>query len=147
MTESRNPPQDLHATERWIIDAMNVIGSTPDGWWKDRNAAMRAFAERVERHALRTGKKITVVFDSDPTALPHTPHVDIVIARERGRNAGDREIERLVTKEPDPGTLRVVTSDRDLVDRVTTAGGSVVSSGSFRSELDQTVSAVRRPLD
>lgn len=147
MTEPRNPHQDLHPAERWIIDAMNVIGSKPDGWWKDRGAAMRTFAETVDRHALRTGKNITVVFDTDPVELPHTPHIDIVIARERGRNAGDREIERLVAEEQDPGTVRVVTSDRDLADRVTAAGGSVVSSGSFRTKLDQTASRVGRPSD
>ncbi len=145
MTQPTNPHQDLDLTEHWIIDAMNVIGSKPDGWWKDRNAAMQTFAEAVDRHALSTGKNITVVFDTEPAELPHTPHIDIVIARERGRNAADREIERLVAEEQNHATLRVVTSDRDLVDRVRAAGGSIISSGSFRTEPDQTVSSARRP--
>ncbi|MGB8503138.1 MAG: RNA-binding protein, partial [Mycobacterium sp.] len=36
---------------RWIVDAMNVIGSRPDGWWKDRRRAMVALVDRLERWA------------------------------------------------------------------------------------------------
>jgi len=25
---------------RWYVDGMNVIGTRPDGWWRDRDAAM-----------------------------------------------------------------------------------------------------------
>ena len=32
---------------RWIVDGMNVIGSRPDGWWKDRSGAMVALVERL----------------------------------------------------------------------------------------------------
>jgi hypothetical protein len=30
-----------------LIDAANVVGSRPDGWWRDRPGAARAFVERV----------------------------------------------------------------------------------------------------
>lgn len=122
--------------ERWIVDAMNVIGSRPDGWWKDRKSAMRSFAMALDEHARNTGKTLTVVFDSDPGPLPDTPHVEVVIARHRGRNAADGEILRLVETEGDPGALRVVTSDRDLAAEVAAAGATVESSGSFRDQLD-----------
>ena len=124
-------------SERWIVDAMNVIGSRPDGWWNDPDKAMRDFARVLDDHADRTGKNITVVFDKDPSRLPKTSHVEVVIARRRGRNAADYEIERLVDGEEDPQHLRVVTSDRDLADKVRVAGAKVVSSGTFRRELDQ----------
>ena len=26
---------------RWLVDGMNVIGSRPTGWWRDRPRAMR----------------------------------------------------------------------------------------------------------
>lgn len=115
---------------------MNVIGSRPDGWWKDRKQAMRRFAVAVDEHAHSTGRTLTVVFDSDPGALPTTSHVETVIARDRGRNAADREILRLVKADTDPAGLRVVTSDRDLADKVAAAGASVVTAGSFREQLD-----------
>ncbi|MGE5857760.1 MAG: RNA-binding protein, partial [Solirubrobacterales bacterium] len=34
---------------RWLVDAMNVIGSRPDGWWKDRHAAMLRLVDQLER--------------------------------------------------------------------------------------------------
>jgi predicted RNA-binding protein with PIN domain len=116
---------------------MNVIGSRPDGWWNDRDKAMRDFAAALDDYAGRTGKDITVVFDKDPGLLPETSRIDVVIARQRGANAADYEIEQLVEGEENPGRLRVVTSDRRLVDTVREAGAKVVSSGTFRHELDQ----------
>ena len=124
-------------SERWIVDAMNVIGSRPDGWWNDPDKAMREFARALDDHAARTGTDITVVFDKDPGRLPETSHIDVVIARRRGRNAADYEIEQLVDDEEDPQHLRVVTSDRDLAGKVRADGAKVVSSGTFRHELDQ----------
>jgi predicted RNA-binding protein with PIN domain len=123
--------------ERWIVDAMNVIGSRPDGWWSDRKGAMRAFALAVDEHARATGKDVTVVFDQDPGALPDTANVEIVVARRAGRNAADYEIERLVDEDADPASLRVVTSDRRLIEAVRAAGAAVVSSSKFREEVDR----------
>jgi predicted RNA-binding protein with PIN domain len=123
-------------SERWIVDAMNVIGSRPNGWWNDPDKAMRDFAGALDDHAGSTGKDITVVFDKDPGRLPETSHVNVVIARRRGPNAADYEIEQLVTSEDDPKRLWVVSSDRRLIDKVRAAGAKVVSSGNFRQELD-----------
>jgi predicted RNA-binding protein with PIN domain len=122
--------------ERWIVDAMNVIGSRPDGWWKDRTRAMRDFAVALDRHAGATQKDMTVVFDQDPGPLPDAAHIEIVIARGSGRNAADYEIERLVQEDAAPGSLRVVTSDRRLIDEVRARGATVISSSRFREELD-----------
>jgi predicted RNA-binding protein with PIN domain len=125
------------ASERWIVDAMNVIGSRPDGWWNDPDKAMRGFAGALDDHAGLTGKDITVVFDKDPGRLPETSHIDVVIARRRGPNAADYEIEQLVAGDEDPQRVWVVTSDRRLIDKVRAAGAKVVSSGTFRKELDR----------
>lgn len=123
--------------ELWVVDAMNVIGSRPNGWWKDRAGAMRDFALAVDEHARSTGREIAVVFDSDPGDLPDVADIEVVIATRRGRNAADDEIARLVADEAQPSRLRVVTSDRDLVERVSISGAQVVPSGSFRRELDR----------
>lgn len=122
--------------ERWIVDAMNVIGSRPDGWWQDPDQAMRGFARVVDDHARETGTDITVVFDRHPGSLPRAGHIDIVIAHRRGPNAADYEIERMVSEEEDRGRLLVVTSDRALIEKVTAAGARVVSSRAFRAELE-----------
>ena len=80
---------------------------------------------------------MTVVFDQDPGALPNMAHLQIVVARRAGPNAADYEIERLVNEDADPGSLRVVTSDRRLIDEVSAAGAMVVSSRRFRDELER----------
>ena len=123
-------------SELWIVDAMNVIGSRPDGWWNDREKAMRAFADEVDKDAASTGRDITVVFDTDPGPMPDPAHIEIVVARERGRNAADHEIEHLVREAGDPTSLNIVTSDRALSDSVRVAGAHVISAGTFRRELD-----------
>src|ERR1700691_4808692 len=49
-----NPPQVVRVSETGkmlLIDAANVVGSRPTGWWRDRPAAARAFVERVRAAA------------------------------------------------------------------------------------------------
>ena len=121
---------------RWIVDAMNVIGSRPDRWWNDPDRAMREFTSTLDRYAVRTGSEMTVVFDKDPRGLPETQQIEVVIARRRGRNAADYEIERIVSEVDDPSELLVVTSDKRLVEKVTELGAKVTSAGRFRSKLD-----------
>src|SRR5690242_20378972 len=69
-------------TRRWIVDGMNVIGSRPDGWWRDRPAAMRALAERLGAYAAETGDEVTVVFDGKPFEL-EAEGVRVVFASRR----------------------------------------------------------------
>jgi len=120
---------------RWLVDAMNVIGSRPDKWWNDPKKAMRELAAVLDNFAARTGHEVTVVFDTDPGPL-EADHIDAVIARRRGRNAADHEIEQIVTGDDDPGSLRVVTSDKRLVEKVTRLGARVTGSGRFRSQIE-----------
>lgn len=121
--------------QRWIVDGMNVIGSRPDGWWNDRRTAMREFALALDEHARSTDKDLTVVFDQDPGSLSETMQIKVVVASRRGPNAADFEIERLVKNDQDPASLRVVTSDRGLIEQITATGATVVSSGTFRNEI------------
>ena len=46
---------------------MNVIGSRPDGWWRDRHRAMVTLVESLERWALVDGAEVTVVFERPPS--------------------------------------------------------------------------------
>lgn len=112
---------------------MNVIGSRPDGWWRDRPAAMRSLAERLAGWA--EGREVTVVFDGKPFEL-EAEGVTAEFASRRGPNAADDDIVRIVEADPDPPGLRVVTSDHDLSRRVREAGAQVVSSGEFRRMFD-----------
>jgi predicted RNA-binding protein with PIN domain len=123
---------------RWLVDGMNVVGSRPDGWWRDRRAAMRRLSESLAAFAAETGEPLTVVFDGDPFDLS-APPVEIEFAGGKGPNAADHDIARLVQQDADPQSITVVTSDRDLAGRVTAAGAKVLGASQFRRRLDTPV--------
>jgi predicted RNA-binding protein with PIN domain len=120
---------------RWLVDGMNVVGSRPDGWWRDRRGAMKALAERLAAFAGETGDPVAVVFDGRPFELD-APPVEVSFAPARGPNAADDEIARRVAGDADPRAITVVTSDRALAERVRLHGAEVVGASAFRHRLD-----------
>ncbi|HLM09563.1 MAG TPA: NYN domain-containing protein [Thermoleophilaceae bacterium] len=121
---------------RWIVDGMNVIGSRPTGWWRDRPRAMRDLVGELEAFARRGGDEVTVVFDGRPFDL-QSEAVEALFASRRGPNAADDDIAALVAGDRDPGGLSVVTSDGDLARRVRDAGAAVVGAREFRRRLER----------
>jgi 2-methylcitrate dehydratase PrpD len=117
---------------RWIVDGMNVIGSRPTGWWRDRPRAMRELVEELRG----LGEPVTVVFDGRPFGVEGNG-VDVRFASRRGRDAADDDIVALVEQAEDRGALRVVTSDAELAARVRERGAEVVGAGAFRGLLEQ----------
>jgi predicted RNA-binding protein with PIN domain len=117
---------------RWVVDGMNVIGSRPTGWWRDRPGAMRDLVERLRE----LGEPVTVIFDGRPFELEDAGEVEVRFASRRGRNAADDDIAELVSAAGDPASLRVVTSDGELARRVREHGADVVGAGEFRARLD-----------
>ncbi|MGY4650850.1 NYN domain-containing protein [Mycobacterium sp. URHB0021] len=121
---------------RWIVDAMNVIGTRPDGWWKDRHGAMVRLVDLLERWASTHGRRVTVVFER-PTSPPiESAVVDIAHAPRPAANSADDEIVRLVEADDRPREVTVVTSDIALADRVRNAGASVYSAAAFRNLIE-----------
>jgi predicted RNA-binding protein with PIN domain len=121
---------------RWLVDGMNVVGSRPDGWWRDRDGAMSRLVAELDAFAAATGEPVAVVFDGRPRAI-EAEHVDVRFAARRGPNAADDDIAALAAADEDPGSLRVVTSDAALTDRAAAAGATVVGAGAFRRALDE----------
>src|SRR3954471_6336523 len=122
---------------RWLVDGMNVVGSRPDGWWRDRRAAMRRLAESLAAFAAETEQPLTVVFDGRAFDLS-APPAEVVFASTRGPDAADHDIARAVQQDADPQSITVVTSDRDLADRVRAAGAHGLGASQFRRRLDET---------
>ncbi len=113
---------------RLVVDGMNVIGSTPDGWWRDHDGAVRRLVERLQRLAVETGDDIALVLDGRPLPdLPEGDHDGITVryARRGGRDAADDRIVELVSDDAEPSSLTVITSDRALASRVRDLGASV----------------------
>lgn len=121
---------------RWLVDGMNVIGTRPDAWWKDRDAAMLSLVDLLERWAAAAGEDVTVVFERAPRPPIRSTVVEVRHAPKPKRDAADDEIVRLLRSDTDPAAVRVVTSDRWLADRASALGASVEGSRSFRARLE-----------
>jgi predicted RNA-binding protein with PIN domain len=115
---------------------MNVIGSRPDGWWKDRGRAMVTLVDKLDQWASGRGETVTVVFERPPSAAITSTVVEIAHAPRAAANSADDEIVRLVQADDCPHDIRVVTSDRVLNDRVRTLGASVYPAERFRDLVD-----------
>jgi predicted RNA-binding protein with PIN domain len=118
---------------------MNVIGSRPDGWWRDRDGAVRRLHGRLATLVRDEDDAVTLVLDGRPLDdLPEGEHdgVDVRYARRRGRDAADDRIVELVGDAKNPGALTVVTSDRELADRVRTLGAAVIGARALLRRLD-----------
>ena len=96
---------------------------------------MTRLVSLLDDFADETGELLTVVFDGRPFDLRQSS-VEVEFATTRGRNAADRDIAARVEADPDPGSLTVVTSDRELVDRVRSAGAQVLGASAFRRRLE-----------
>ena len=120
----------------WVVDGDNVVGSRPDGWWRDRAGAKRRLVERLERFAAARDVPVTVVFDGRAIDAGGGDRVAVAFAARAGRDAADDDIAALVGRHPDPGSLTVVISDRELARRVHDDGAAVVGAGTLLAELD-----------
>jgi hypothetical protein len=101
-----------------IVDGMNVIGSVPDGWWRDRTAAMRRLAALLEPGTV-------LVLDGRERDLGDTRDVEV-----RWAPVADDLIAELAA----PGDT-VVTSDQGLIERLP-ADCQVTPARAFRRSLD-----------
>jgi uncharacterized protein YaiI (UPF0178 family) len=123
-------------TQRWIVDAMNVIGSRPDGWWKNRRGAIVRLIDQLERWTPTQDRPVTVVLERPMSPPIESSVIEIAHAPRAAANSADDEIVRLVEADNEPHELTVVTSDGALADRVRSAGASVYPAASFRRLID-----------
>jgi predicted RNA-binding protein with PIN domain len=121
---------------RWLIDGMNVIGTRPDAWWKDRHGAMVKLVDMLERWAAASGEEITVVFEQPPSPPIRSTVIEVAHAPRPRRDSADDEIARRLASDPEPGAVRVVTSDLWLADRVRATGATVEPSAPFRALIE-----------
>lgn len=117
-----------------VVDAMNVIGSRPDGWWHDREGAVRDLVEAIRAAASGlSADRITIVVDGQGEDRPLDEHGVEVVRAGRGPDAADDRIVELLEAASAPAT--VVTADRRLRERVAALGGDLEGPAHFRERL------------
>ncbi len=125
-----------------VVDAANVVGSTPNGWWRDRPGAARrlvAACRSMTRDGLsttdlpapldvavlsRVWPRVVVVVEgaARPAADAGSPEVTVLAAE----GSGDDAVVAVAAEHAGTGPVLVVTADRDLRSRSGAAGATVV---------------------
>ena len=104
-----------------VIDAANVIGSRPTGWWRDRPGAAGRFVEQV-RATVATGgldAPVTIVLEGQFRRGVDESDLDgVVVVHAAGE--GDETIAAVAAAHEE---AVVVTDDRELAGRVRSANG------------------------
>jgi predicted ribonuclease YlaK len=112
-----------------LIDAANVIGSRPTGWWRDRPGAARAFVDQV-RAAVEAGRitqPVTVVLEGKARqGAPSGGTDDVTVVLADG--SGDDKIIEVIGQAPDQ-KVTLVTADRALRRRAEALGADVAGPG------------------
>ena len=125
----------------WIIDAYNVLGARPDGWWRNRMGALARLLDDIA--AWRpAGETVVVMIDGWPrTEVPERSWngLDVRYAHRRGPDGADNAIIEMVRESDDPSAMTVVTSDARLRSQVLELGAAVEGAGTFRERLDAPV--------
>ncbi|MFE9689373.1 hypothetical protein [Micromonospora sp. NPDC005806] len=110
-----------------IVDGANVVGSRPDGWWRDRAGAAARLRDALVPVAetgvppeLPQPVEVVLVVEGAARDVPAVPGVDVVAAP----GSGDDTVVDLVAAAPDRRRV-VVTADRELRARVGALGAEV----------------------
>jgi hypothetical protein len=118
-----------------LIDAANVVGSRPNGWWRDRAGAARGFVDQV-RAGVASGRlpvPVVVVLEGQArhgVAVGDTDGVSVLHAA----GSGDDALIDATADASDQVTL--VTADRELRQRAEDLGAIVVGPGWLFEQLE-----------
>lgn len=110
-----------------VVDAANVVGSVPDGWWRDRRGATERLRDRIaaaagtEMAGVPSPAAIILVVEGAARGVESVPGVEVVDAA----GEGDHTIVEVVGRYRDRA-VTVVTSDRELRSRVKVLGARTV---------------------
>lgn len=125
-----------------VVDAANVVGSVPDGWWKDRAGAAARLRARLDGLSVSADDlelggdewfpEVSMVVEGQARGIDDDASaVAVIRAEAAGDDAIVAEVERRVAGAE---TVIAVTSDRELRERVERAGAGQVRSAGWLLE-------------
>jgi hypothetical protein len=138
-------PADRQQPPLVVVDAANVVGSVPDGWWRDRVGATKRLHDALDTVATQ-GLRSDYVRQKLPLWASQPPLEVVLVVEGVARQVGSSENVRVVAAEGSgddaivevvraAGADRprvVVTADRELRARVTALGALVVGPRAVR---------------
>ncbi|MBN9112496.1 MAG: hypothetical protein J0I34_27375 [Pseudonocardia sp.] len=128
-----------------VVDGANVVGSRPDGWWRDRAGAAARLASRLAT-ALAAGPsstadvaasvdRVVLVLEGAARAASIEPVDGLEVVTAAGD--GDSTIVDVVAELTGSGAeVVVVTADRLLRTRVEAVGAGTAGPGTLLRALD-----------
>ncbi|MFE7897754.1 NTP pyrophosphohydrolase [Streptomyces sp. NPDC057424] len=121
---------NAHAPVLVVVDAANVVGSVPDGWWRDRRGAAERLRDRLASEgvpAVSGPVEIVLVVEGAARGVESVPGVRVSPAP----GNGDDHIVEVVASAGDRSVL-VITADRELRRRVGELGAEVAGPRTVR---------------
>jgi 8-oxo-dGTP diphosphatase len=133
-----------------VVDAANVVGSRPDGWWRDRKGAAERLRDKLAVLAESGARgadlglagewswwpRIVLVVEGQARGVTSTDDVEVVQAETDGDSAIVRVVQDARARRPDDHVV-VVTADRELRARAETAGATTLGPRALLALLDQ----------
>ena len=117
-----------------VVDGANVVGATPDGWWKDRAGAARRLHERLLL-ADTAYDEVVLVLEGKAKAGARAGR-DLHVTTVHARRDGDSCVVGVVHEAVDRGEpVTVVTADRALRGAVEHLGANVMSPSWLLDQL------------
>ncbi|MFJ6694699.1 NTP pyrophosphohydrolase [Streptomyces sp. NPDC091272] len=119
-----------------VVDAANVVGSVPDGWWKDRHGAAERLRDRLPVYAAQGVAgvpgpvELVLVVEGAARGVESVPGVRVVAAA----GSGDDRIVAVVAEREAGRDCLVVTADRELRRRVEALGAQCTGPRAVRGQ-------------
>ena len=144
--------RDLARTVTVVVDAANVVGSRPDGWWRDRRGAAERLlasvnalahagvpADALDLPHQRWWPTFVVILEGKAVGAALPPDASDAVRTIPASASGDDTIVAEVASlagTMDAADIHVVTSDYALRDRVTAESATVHGTSWLRTILD-----------